>query len=213
MSEPEKTNELRWFIDEPLDDQLRGWFRGIQGPIDEAKPRADLYLIPRGNGSDLSVKLREGKLELKRRQADSAFARAVGRTQITGRSEVWLKWTWKYCKNLASQVDGAFAESDLPGSRREVAKIRWQRKYEVTSPGQLKPVAAKERLDRYVAIELTDLKLDGRLAWSLGLDVVTPEGDIDKIFTAAVETLLGKCPATGKLIETSSFGYPAWLLR
>ena len=74
-------------------------------------------------------------------------------------------------------------------------------------------MALKDSIDRAVFIEVTDLLVLDRQAWTLGFDAIGPAPDVDVILAQAVERLLEAVPKAPRLANDRSFGYPRWLMR
>ena len=85
--DPYRTAEVRWFVRGPVPPQVRAWFDAL-GPGVEAESRTDRYLAPTGDA--LGVKLREGRVEAKRR------AGTLGPlADAQGEAESWAKWSFE----------------------------------------------------------------------------------------------------------------------
>ena len=67
MPAPYATIETRWFYAGRLPAAVLAWFEALGPAPDEQPARTDHYLQPTDAG--LNVKLREGQLEAKRREA------------------------------------------------------------------------------------------------------------------------------------------------
>src|ERR1700733_11784409 len=93
--------EVRWFISGSLPEKLRTWFeQGILVAADRKK-RTDHYLCLPGMTS-IGVKLREGKFEVKRRDADLGLA-TIGSRAI-GRLGLWRKWSFTIADEAAEKA-------------------------------------------------------------------------------------------------------------
>jgi hypothetical protein len=207
MADSLVTLELRWFFDGELPATVQQWFdTALPGPAVEPAPRSDFYLIVAGR-DDTGLKLREQKLELKIRSRSTPF---VGdRVRARGRVELWEKWSWSYAR--PADVEIGFAEG-VRGPRVDVDKVRWQRKYDASPSGTLRPVPAEESVERAALIEITRLRVLDRPAWTLGFDAIGPAPDREGILSLAVDVLLAAFPAAERLSSDRSFGYPRWLI-
>ncbi len=103
------TAEVRWFAPGAIPQTVRAWF-GSLGPDLEAERRTDLYLEPTSNA--LGVKVREGRVEAKRRMGTLGHLALEG---LDAEIETWAKWSFETPTVL--EGDGWI----------EVAKTRWQR--------------------------------------------------------------------------------------
>ena len=105
-----RTAEVRWFTRGAVPASARSWFDGL-GPDVEPETRTDRYLEPTSDA--LGVKVREGRVEAKRRTA------ALGRIDpegVSAEAEAWAKWSFETPTALE---DGA--------GWVDVEKTRWQR--------------------------------------------------------------------------------------
>ena len=106
-----RTAEVRWFGRGEVPAEVEAWFIGF-GPEPSTETRTDRYLSPTSDA--LGVKLREGQVEAKRRDA-TLGPLAVGKVRAT--VEAWTKWSF----GLAE------ATEDLGDEWVAVAKARRQR--------------------------------------------------------------------------------------
>lgn len=79
------TAEVRWFCRGPLPDAVAAWF-DAHGPASPVERRTDHYLAP--TDPALGVKVRDGRIEAKRREAVLATVHAGARV------ERWTKWSF-----------------------------------------------------------------------------------------------------------------------
>lgn len=201
--------EIRWFFDGTVPEKVSAWFKsGLTGvQIEKERPREDLYLI--WNGRDnVGLKFREGELELKLRQSAQDVKSVDGRA--VGVEERWEKMGWQYDHGQIDEVLRRFSTSGQKGERVNVSKVRQRGRYELDSSGRLKPVNPRERPARVVVIELTDLTVDGKQAWTLAFDVIGPANELSDIRFKAIEILLRDYPGP-ELTLARSYGYPRWL--
>jgi hypothetical protein len=179
--DPYRTAEVRWFLRGPVPDGARAWFDAL-GPAPAPESRTDRYLAPVSDG--LSVKVREGRVEAKRR------AGALGRLHI-GRAaapvEAWAKWSFAL----------ADAEAEPAGPWIAVAKTRRQR--ELTAPGGT------------CGLELADVEAEGGRWWSVCLEATGPDDDARRAaLVEGASRWLGRDDAPALPAEAAQ-GYPAWL--
>ncbi|WP_412068950.1 hypothetical protein [Rubrivirga sp. IMCC43871] len=177
------TLEVRWFHPGPIPGPVAAWFDALGEPVaDEA--RTDRYLAPSSDA--LGVKLREGRIEMKRRDG-MAGPVAAGASRTT--AEAWTKWSFALAESVG----------ELDGPWLAVAKRRRQRVLELTT-GQC-------------ALELSAVTVGVAAWWSVCLEA---EGDtVDRRRTslaAGAARWLGVADAPA-LTADAAFGYPAWLRK
>lgn len=175
------TLEVRWFRPGPVPGPVAAWFGALGEPVAE-EARTDHYLAPSSDA--LGVKLREGRLEMKRRDGTGGPV-AAGPARAT--AEAWTKWSFA----LAEPV-GA-----LDGSWLAVAKRRRQRALELAA-GRC-------------ALELSEVTVCGAGWWSVCLEAEadTPAARRTALAAAAARWLaVDGAPA---LAAADARGYPAWL--
>jgi hypothetical protein len=215
-----KTIELRWFYPGVLPHELLVWFDTLGEPLAKPDRRTDVYL--QSNSPDMGIKLRQGNLEVKYRQAQ------LGAISIDGfnpsQVEKWSKWI------CVDDLSGLTSENiaNKPGWS-EVDKIRYQRLYQVQFSGypdiigsqamlqeqprqhlQLRPITQPQ--DGAAAIEITQLWINKQPWWTIACEYLGDNIDLDLQFSPLVNLLLSiyPCPASGQSI---SCGYPQWLLN
>ena len=176
-----RTAEARWFGRGPVPDAVRAWFDALGDPP-EPESRTDRYLAPSSDG--LGVKVREGRIEAKRRDGGAGRLR-VGRA--AAEIGAWSKWSF------------GLAEAAEPvGPWVAVAKVRRQREREAAGGA--------------CALELAHVTVEGEAWWSVCLEATGPTEPVRR--TALVEAAghwLGRDDAPA-LPASLALGYPAWLL-
>lgn len=183
MTGPYRTAEVRWFERGPLPEAVRAWFDRL-GDAVEAEARTDRYLAPASDG--LGVKVREGKVEAKRRDARLDEVRA-GRA--AGTAEAWTKWSFPLADDEAAPEAGWV----------EVRKRRRQRWWR-TDGGAC-------------ALEVSEVEAGGEAWWSVCLEATGPtaQGRLGALTEAADRWLTtDSAPALG---TEAARGYPAWLME
>jgi hypothetical protein len=198
--------ELRWFFDKEVSPAADKWFRE-KLPDTEISPmdaRSDIYLFTSQN-DDFGTKLREGRLEIKWRQAVQPFSGAHG---IVGQMERWVRWSWEDPGGPGPGDVKAWAAPSGPWVT--VSKKRWQRKY-AWDNGKFKPSPAKQIFEMGAAVEVTALELDGHTYGTILVETFAPEKQLqEKLLYAAVEYLWREYPDPLPT-ATQSYGYPHWL--
>jgi len=179
--------------------QAEQWFQQAEvAPLIEE--RTDHYLVLR-ELAFISIKLRGGRFEVKRRDAD--FGPAVFGSRVNGRLALWRKWGFA--------VTGEGATSPPDHHWATVDKERHLRKYSVGSAGVLSAVDPKTFPEQGCTIELTRLKVRGAEWWSVGFEAFGPDeaqlqGTLKCVAALAFD--LGDHP---EFRREDSFDYPEWL--
>ena len=180
--ETTRTAEVRWFVPGALPEPVRQWFAALGPPVDE-QTRADRYLAP--SSEALGVKLREGRLEPKRRQAIAGPFR-TDRARAT--VETWAKWSFPLADGVGEPGDGWIA----------VGKTRRQR-YLEAGGGRC-------------ALEVAEVEAGGARWWSVCLEASGPDDDARRAALGAGAGWLAH-PDAPALPATAAMGYPAWLMQ
>ena len=220
---PSSTLEIRWFFSGSLEQSGSGmevWFtsRRRYGGSDRAAPiawdptppawRQDRYLLVPG-GDDMSIKWREGRLEIKARTSTSGpqvFAPA-----IAGECEHWLKWSY-----AGDAIDRRFHdifENSLARGVVAVEKRRLQRHLNLGPAGTVDEVRPGDGRERGINIELAEIRVPGpagHVHWSLAFEAF-PNDQVFELFGQVVAAFLAGCPAL-PLSADQSMSYPRWLL-
>ena len=176
---PYRTAEARWFLRGPVPEPVRAWFDAL-GPPPETEARTDRYLAP--SSRRLGVKVREGRVEAKRRDGPAGHLR-VGRaaSDVT----LWSKWSFELA-----------ADAEPVGPWVEVAKRRRQR----------------EAAGGACALELAEVTVEGEAWWSVCLEATGPTDAARRTaLVEAAGPWLGRDDAPA-LPDEAALGYPAWLL-
>jgi hypothetical protein len=222
---PWSTLEVRWFLPGPLAESgsaLEAWFRSRPrfGGSDEPAPiawapappawRQDRYLLIPGQ-DDMGIKWREGRLEIKCREAalgHRAFAPA-----IEGMCERWVKWSY-----AGEAIERRFRGLFRAGAENGVATVekRRLRRHLRLDPSGVVEVGLEDPRERGVDVELAQIRTAGSpgspfgLHWSLAFEAF-PGDQICQSFLQVVARFLEGCPAL-PLPAERSMSYPRWLL-
>ena len=190
------TVELRWFFAGRLPQSAVGWFRAF-GTNEQQPPRTDRYLRP--SDAAMNVKLREGRVEAKRRMAAPHYVVLGG--SHGGQMAQWCKWSF------------ALAEppGDLDDNWVPVRKTRWLLRYAWTD-GMLE-VTRDADLEPRCEVELSEVEVLGRPWWSLCCEASGDEADVLTSFALQTARHLADSNPPHTLKPEASYGYPAWLLR
>ena len=180
--DPLRTVEARWFRLGALPAEAAVWFEAL-GPPPEARARTDLYLAP--SSEALGLKLREGRVEAKRRDAVLGPLRA-GRAEAT--TEAWTKWSFALAPSEPVHLGDAWVE---------VGKVRRQRRAEVGGGA--------------CSLELSEVTVGGDAWWSVCLEAEGPTADARRTALAVAASRWLARPDAPVLPAADARGYPAWL--
>lgn len=193
-----KTREVRWFLKESLPGAAR-WFAKLPPTSCTRESREDIYLVLPGR-TDLGIKFRENRLELKYRLGNSTAKEIV--PGITGVFESWEKLSFPSTPEVAASVlpEGSSA-SRIPVLKRRTATLIETAGDPVTYNPLGTPVAAA------IQLEYTELQVLGASWHTLGLEW---PADKDFAFPARLFSDLVGC---ARFEVNTSMGYPEFLKR
>jgi hypothetical protein len=197
------TVETRWFMAGPLPQDTLQWFqRGAPAPSLKPAPRTDRYLLVPGV-TGLGVKLREGRFEVKRRDADFGLTALASRT--TGRLAVWRKWSFQVSSDVVT-VDEDWIS---------ISKERYLRKFTVQGSASIAEVDPSTYPECGCSVELTRLRAghDDREAdwWSVGLEALGPDPSQLRTELRVVAAHFFEREDCPSLRVEDSLDYPEWL--
>jgi hypothetical protein len=198
---PLVTCEMRWLLEGPLPGKALRWFENDPQPI-APPPREDRYLVLPGV-TDMGIKRREGRIEIKGRIA--VLGNHLIALGIEGAAERWCKWTY----DAASIAAGWFEGKDAI----VVGKSRMQKHF-LLEPGGLAQASAKRDLPRRgFSLELTRVRLpsSGGERWSLGIEAAPDDATLLADLLRAIPGVLRDFPTSLPL--SRSLSYPEWLAR
>jgi len=199
----DQTLEVRWFYDGPAPDDVVEWFTSLNPG--QQREWEDVYLI--SDDPALNVKLRGGKIQLKRRSGDQTVT--TFSEGVQGVREYWQKWSFPLTDSAPDLFhDDSSAASDLWLS---VVKSRLQRKY--TPDEQHALLDTLDEADpAHALVELTRVSHGEHAAWTLCMEAEGPmqalPGTLRQMGRYVFRTGF---PPT--LTPSHSFGYVRWLER
>ena len=195
------TAEIRWFIPGRGFGKVLEWLRAKEGLYQEEPPRTDLYLKFPG-GHDLGVKLRQGRIELKKKLIHHG---QYDREGISGKIESWIKWSIVGEEGLSPGND-IFGDAThwLP-----IQKTRYLKKHAI-SGDKLSPFPREGFPEKGIAIELSVLEALGQDWWTFGLECFGNTGEVHPDLTKHLHHLTEGFPV-GILSAEQSMGYPEWI--
>ena len=192
--------EIRWFWAGEAPPSVRLWF--LKGrEVSEPSARTDHYLL--GVGPDLNIKLREGRIEVKQRQGPPHRFELSARR--TGWQERWIKWSF-----ALDRAPGYIAgvEED-PGAWLAVHKRRYLRTFAWEEDG-IQETGNETFLPVGCNAELTELVVENRTWYSIGLEAFGEKGKDEEVLLTAAASLLAGPEAPEVPLERSQ-SYAAWI--
>jgi hypothetical protein len=151
--------------------------------------------------ASISVKLREDKFEVKRREADFGIA-PIGSVG-TGRLGFWRKWSFTVADKSGEKAPDGYWIS--------IEKKRLLRKYILRDSGFVSVDPAKIFSADGCTVELTTLKVRDVAWWSFGLEAFGPE---ESRLRNTLEQVATRCLSDlnhSGLNRENSFDYPEWI--
>jgi len=189
--------EVRWILPGQLDTAVAAWF-GTSVSLMES--REDSYLLRPDLGA-LSVKVRGDRaLEVKVFLGSPGILDLPGRAR--GRLQYWQKWSFPV-RSLGQDVKEAAGWQRVRKQRRTI-------RFSLT--GRRIARAGERADDAQCAVELTELRIQHRDWWSLGLEATGPAGLLRTGLEAAAELVFTQAPPRGVVLGMAdSMPYADWL--
>jgi hypothetical protein len=200
---PILTTEVRWFGPGPVPGDLEAWFASALAGAGLQPERTDAYL--RVEADDLSIKLRDGLLEVKGRTAEVYHGALAA--NVSGRVETWWKWSLSAdaaARQLGRVVAPGWDSVPPPAVERGSP---WRL---VTKRRRTAPLPSAARVPAAGFVELTELTVDGLPHWTFGAEFAAEA----EAGVAALRRAAGALRRAGlprPLPLASSASYPAWL--
>jgi len=190
--------EIRWFT-ERENTHILEWFKTYNQEFDGKKTRTDFYLSQNLSES-ISIKLREGDLEIKKRNGKGKLTTLS--KNCVGYVELWEKWDFNSRKN----EDYKNITSNKDGQWIPIEKERLSVKFK-NDAGKWKEVDSDKTISSGCQVEYTKVNCRGQVWYSFLLEwfgqefLQLPDGYIEQL--------------TGNSIfdPGNSYGYPAFLIR
>jgi hypothetical protein len=197
------TAEIRWFLRGALPAEVSRWFEGVCSTATRSPPRVDLYLILPETDA-VGVKLREGMLEVKRKDSELGLLQLHPR--VSGIGNTWTKWSFP-----ASMHDGHLGDlaPNAPGWLA-VTKIRRMAPLSISPDGAISPASQEPAYGRVCWVELTEVRLDSEEWWSLGFEAVGPKEHLGEDVQRGARHFFGLSEPPA-LPAQDSFAYPRFL--
>jgi hypothetical protein len=197
-----QTIEVRWFYRGEVPVQISDWFEIMGKRLEQIDRRSDIYL--QSSSPDVGVKLRQGNLEVKYRQAE------IGRFEIEGldsRVELWSKWI---CADDGEHLTPTQL-ADKSGWLK-VDKIRDRRLFRVEFGDRIELIQVITPTAGIASIELTQLQVLGQNWWTLACEYFGNDLEIDRQFLPLVSNLLTGS-GLANIAPHISCGYPQWSIE
>ena len=197
------TAEVRWFYEGTIPAGVEAWFQRFERELYAQPPRTDSYLYP--TDAALNVKVREGRLEIKRR--DTQGTATVFNPRVEGYVERWRKWGFVLASGEAGKV---FDATDT--LRIDVRKTRWMHSYRFDETGRIRPASVAEVSPSGCEVELAHIEAAGQGWWSLCFEAYGDETSLADLLLRTAQYMFahGDPPA---LDLGHSVGYAGWLLK
>lgn len=196
-----KTIEVRWFYSGTLPDDVFDWFDGLGEPLATVDTRTDIYL--QSSSPDMGIKLRQGNLEVKYRQAKLGSIALDG--FANNQVEQWSKWIC--IDDLSGLTPTRIANK--PGWI-EVNKIRYQRLYQVNFDRYIQLISIPTPSANAAGIEVTQLQLSGHTYWTIACEYFGDQIELSNQFLPLIKSLMFGFPISIHP-PSISCGYPEWL--
>ncbi|MBP6237491.1 MAG: hypothetical protein KA536_15185 [Saprospiraceae bacterium] len=157
-----KSKEIRWFKDSS-DQAILDWFASGEQTFNDTESRTDYYLPL--DKDDISVKLREGNIEIKHRIGETTKGKL---TEATGGVfEHWIKWSFNADK--ADKLSQIIVSSN-PHGWTETIKTRIGVKVTEDTDGVFQVLPIKSFVDFGCQIEYTQLQINGKTSYTFAFE-------------------------------------------
>ena len=177
------------------------WYESSAPTSETQDTRTDHYLNLAGS-ENMSVKVREGRLEVKRRNQNVEIAEL--HPKVTGHLENWRKWSVDL-GNVKWPSSSRPTETWIP-----VFKSRRLCTYQFLS-GRWQPVSLDHaQFDSGCEMELTKLKVGSQVWWTVAFEAFGP-ADSNRAALLSVSSQIFAELEPPDLSTGNSFGYPWWL--
>lgn len=198
------TAEIRWFFKGHIPSELQSWLKRLDGTYEEQDSRTDSYLIL-PDYSRLGIKLREGRMEVKKMQVTGRSYSSGG---INGTLEQWTKWS-----SSIEAAGNAYSLLQQDGSNwLRVQKSRAVQKYGITGSSGLTRFPDSGYPAAGIAVELSALIALEKSWWTFGIECFGEKNTVMTHLLALIPKLTTGIPLSLCRAENSA-GYPEWITR
>jgi hypothetical protein len=198
------TAEVRWFYQGTMPPAFLAWFQGFGHAPEEEPTRVDYYLRLVGTDS-LSIKVREGRVEVKQRYEGCSIVQFHQR--VAGRVGLWRKWSF----GLVEAVSQDPHPETVGPQWVSVEKKRTLRRYRLDGK-RVVAAAPGEVPDQGGDLELTRVRVGREEWWSVGLEAYGAEPVLESTLLLVAEYVMAPTQPPS-LAAGNSYGYPEWLLH
>lgn len=188
-----RTLEVRWFFPQP-DPVIETFFQSQGKPLSSAATRTDRYLVIPGK-EDISIKLREGKMEIKKRTGTPLAVHF--HPQCAGYLEDWEKSAFRL---MEEKMPGNATGYWLP-VKKERTGITWSK----NEQGEWATHDIKNRPAAGCQAEYTRLTINGGISYTFGLEWFGNQGE--RSLPPALDGLFGQLQLSADI----SCGYNVYL--
>jgi hypothetical protein len=196
------TCEIRWFNNGNLPEEIVHHLKQLPGKFEGHPERTDVYFLLKG-APDLGIKLREGRVELKKRTSvhdDYDFS------GISGQVESWRKWSIQ----ATGELNPFHPMFQNPKHWVNIRKTRSLVKFGITNNEML--VLPPE--DRYpengITLEASVLEMKKVTWWTVGLECYGAPENVHTYLLNFAPKILKNLAVKG-FSRSNSFGYPEWI--
>lgn len=199
----ESTIEVRWFLAGPTPNDVSHWFHLTDPQVSPLEEREDWYLrLP--HQTDLGIKLRQGRLEVKQRVQDHHLQPLSAK--ICGHVERWQKWSFRLHPDDPESAHLPLSQ----GQWIAVQKTRLLKTFEVTDDLSVQPAAVDQSVSQGCELEIAQIQALGQGWFSLGFEAF---GSEDRLEANLWQTLKQVLPQDrfACLKADHALSYPKWL--
>lgn len=200
------STEVRWFFEGSMPPAVLAWFHRVGQKPQEQPPRVDYYL-DLGEQDTLGIKLREGRIEIKQREALHGAVH-LG-PQVVGMMEGWRKWSWPLGEPDAGQVQNWISLPNWIGVRKE----RWLLVYQTGLEDGVSQAPDGGVVEQGCQVELSRIQARGQASWSLSFEGFGGETAGRKTLLLVAVHLFSREAIDLPLSASNSYGYPQWLVQ
>lgn len=194
--------EIRWFLKGEIPDDILSWFQSIDINYQEQTHRIDHYLkLP--NENTLGIKLREGRVEIKKLKGSLKFLKV--NENVEGYMESWEKWSFELKDSNSLPISDTGIKEWIA-----VKKKRQMFLFEVEDGKCFVRNQQSGQLKNGCIVELTTLSVDGSNFWTLGLEAFGETNEMWGNLNIVGSSIFDRkfCPT---LLIDDSKSYPGWI--
>ncbi len=194
--------ELRWFFNGAIPKNVAKFC--ILSFKCKIEYRTDYYLQLK-NCNYLGIKLRDKRLEIKWRKNNNDIIKLLNQ-HISGNIESWVRWEWTDGTSYNDIIK--FVDMHIDSPYIKVDKKRSQKKFNVKNT-MLEEIHF-DQCNFDCAMEVTELKINNQLWWSVGFDIF--KGEDKTLFEVMIKDHFMQNLSV-KLDVENSYSYPEWISK